>query len=357
MPCFRVKLIANHKTGERRLKKTLIPYVVIVAVLAALFITVFRPDDGEKKVTRTEFLMDTIVESLIYTEDTKLGEEALTSAYREVSRLESVLDRHTSGSDIAKINEAAGSEPVPVSLNALDVIIRSLEVGELSGGAFDITIAPLIKLWGFGTGDTQIPGEAELAEALAFVDYSQVQVDRGAGTVFLPKAGIELDLGGIAKGFIVDKAVDALRDKGITSAYFDAGGDIRVLGGKPDGAPWLIGIRHPRDRRGIAATVEIRNSAIVTSGDYERYFQVNDERYHHIIDPQSGMPARGLISVTVVATDAFTADAYSTAVFVLGLEQGIALVESLPGVEAILITEDEQVHITSGLEGLVEVLL
>jgi len=331
------------------LKKRLIPYVVIVAILAALFILVIRPAGDAKKVTRTEFLMDTIVESLIYTKDSKLGDEALTYAYREISRLEKFLDRHISGSDVTKINQAAGREQVLVSVDAMEVIIRSLEVGELSGGAFDITIAPLIKLWGFGTGDTQIPGEAELSEALDLVDYRQVQVDREAGTVFLQHAGVELDLGGIAKGFIIDKAVEVLRDKGITSAYFDAGGDIRVLGDKPDGTPWRIGIRHPRDRRDIAAIVEIRDSAIVTSGDYERYFQVNDERYHHIIDPQTGMPARGLISVTVVAADAFTADAYSTAVFVLGLEQGIALVESLPGVEAILITEDEQVHITSGL--------
>lgn len=339
------------------MKKTFIPYVVIVAVLAALLITATRRGNGENKVTRTEFLMDTIVETLIYTNDTKLGDEALTSAYREVARLESVLDRHVASSDIAKINEAAGREAIQVSENALDVILRSLEVGELSKGAFDITIAPLIKLWGFGTGDTQIPSQAELSEVLALVDFRQVQVDREARTVFLPNTGAELDLGGIAKGFIVDKAVDVLRDKGITSAYFDAGGDIRVLGSKPDGTPWLIGVRHPRDRRDIAAIVEIRNSAIVTSGDYERYFMVNDERYHHIINPDTGMPARGLISVTVVAADAFTADAYSTAVFVLGLEQGIALVESLPGVEAILITEDDQVHISSGLEGLVTVKL
>ncbi len=336
------------------MKKKLIPSLIIIAVLAVSAILFIRSDEG-KKITKTEFLMDTIVESVIYADNAKQGEEALTAAYNEIIRLESVLDRHTSGSDVTKVNEAAGMSAVQVSQNTLDVVNRSLEVGAFSEGAFDITIAPLIKLWGFGTSNTQVPSETELREALALVDYKLVQVDDSASTVFLPKAGMELDLGGIAKGFIVDRAVDVLREKGITSAYLDAGGDIRVLGSKPDGTPWRIGVRHPRDRRGIAAVVEIRDSAIVTSGDYERFFHENGERYHHIINPGTGMPTHGLTSVTVVAADAFTADAYSTAVFVLGLERGVALVESMPGVEAVIITEDFQVHITSGLEGLVDV--
>jgi thiamine biosynthesis lipoprotein len=173
--------------------------------------------------------------------------------------------------------------------------------------------------------------------------------------VYLPKSGTEIDLGGIAKGYVVDRAVDVLRQSGITSASVDAGGDIRLIGGKPGGRPWRVGVRHPRERDRIIAVLELLDSAVVTSGDYERYFMLGGTRYHHLLDPDTGLPAAGLASVTVVAADATTADALSTTVFVMGRERGLALIESLPGVEAILVTAELDVILSSGLVGKVTV--
>lgn len=336
------------------MKKTLMPFLVAAVLLAALTAAMQLRDDTEKS-TRTEILMDTIVESTVFAEDPGLGTEALDLAYQEMHRLEGLLSRHRATSEVARINLAAGAGPVPVSPETLLLIDQAREFGELTDGAFDITVAPLLKLWRFAEGGGQVPPEESLRAAAALVDFRRVVADRGAGTVYLPVSGTEIDLGGIAKGYVVDRAVSVLRTNGITSASVDAGGDIRVIGGKPDGSPWRIGVRHPRERERIIAVLELRDSAVVTSGDYERYFLLDGTRYHHILDPDTGRPAAGLASVTVVAADATTADALSTAVFVMGRERGLALIESLPGVEAILVTGELKVILSSGLVGKVAV--
>jgi FAD:protein FMN transferase len=334
------------------MKKSYLVYLAVGIILVGLFLVIGR---GLKEVKRTEFLMDTIVSSEIHVKSRQQGEEALDLAFSEMARLENILDRFIATSEVAAINRAAGTSPVTVSAETFDVIRKSLQVGEQTAGAFDITIAPLMRLWNFGGENVSIPGEEELAEARKLVNYQKVQLNAADSSVFLTDTGAQLDLGGIAKGYIVDRAADILIAHGITSASIDGGGDIRVIGSKPGGNPWRIGVRHPRDRRDIIAIVNLHNQAIVTSGDYERFFMVNDVRYHHILDPATGMPARGVISVTVIAPDAFTADAWSTALFVLGLEAGMKIIEELPEIDAILITDDEEVHISSGLVGKVEV--
>jgi thiamine biosynthesis lipoprotein len=365
MNLFHGKLISDYDNGAMTVKIPHWPRRMVVAIilaqilLAALLVQMVRSnrtEGGVRKITRTEFLMTTVVEGLVYTNNPKQGEEAITAAYDEIARLETVLDRNEADSDVAKINMAAGESAVGVSDVTLEVIKLALETGRLTSGAFDITVAPVLDLWGFGTGNVEIPEEDKLQAALQRVDFKQVQLNSEESRVFLTEDMMKIDLGGIAKGFIVDRAVEVLRQAGVTSGSIDAGGDIRVIGEKPGGLPWRIGIRNPRERRELVAVVEIKDGAVVTSGDYERFFMHEGERYHHIINPATGMPARGVISVTIVANDAFTADALSTAVFVMGLEKGMALVESLPAVETIIITDDEKLHISTGLEGQVELL-
>jgi len=340
--------------------RRLIIAIIVAQILLALFIiNMVRSGGllgGPKRLVRTEFLMSTVVETIIYTANPKAGEQALSAASDAAVRLEAVLDRHRADSEVTAINMLAGKEPVSVSADTFANISLALEVGRLTSGAFDITVAPLLDVWGFGTGNTVVPSEQQLAKALPLVDYRQVRLVEEGRQVFLENAGMQLDLGGIAKGYIVDRAVEVLQAAGVSSGTVDAGGDIRAIGSKPDGSPWRIGIRHPRERRELVAVVELRDQAIVTSGDYERFFTVGEQRYHHLLNPQTGMPARGVTSVTIVAPDAFTADAYSTAVFVMGRERGMAFVESLPGVEAIILTEDGEIHLSSGLEGQVEIL-
>lgn len=336
------------------MKKLLFPYITAAVLLAAAAVAV-QTRDRVENVTRTEFLMDTIVESTVFTNDENLAQGALDKAYQEMGRLESLLSRHQPASEVARINLAAGREPVSVSLLTLLLVDQALEFGELTGGAFDITVAPLLNLWQFAGDGRQVPPEESLQAALKLVDFRAVAVDRATRSVALRQSGAGIDLGGIAKGFIVDRAADVLRASGITSASVDAGGDIRLIGAKPDGRPWRIGVRHPREQRGIIAVLELENCAVVTSGDYERYFLLEGVRYHHLLDPATGRPARGLASVTVVAPEATTADALSTAVFVLGRERGLSLIESLPGIEALVVTEELEVVYSSGLAGKVTV--
>ena len=336
------------------MRKTLFPYI-IAAVMLAVLAAGLHARGGMEKVARNEFLMDTLVQSTVFAREASQGQHALEAAYQEMFRLEGLLDRHYRGSEVTQINRAAGREPVPVSPETLLIIEQALEFAALTGGAFDITVGPLLRLWRFADGGGRVPPAESLRAAAALVDFGQVVADRQAGSVFLRKSGAEIDLGGIAKGFVVDRAVEVLRRSGISSASVDAGGDIRLLGTKPDGSPWRIGVRHPRERRGIIAVLELEDCAVVTSGDYERYFLFEGRRYHHLLDPATGRPAGGLVSVTVVAPEATTADALSTAVFVLGRERGLALIESLPGIETLLVTAELEVVYSSGLAGKVTV--
>jgi FAD:protein FMN transferase len=340
----------------RRMVVAIIVAQLLLAVLILQMVRAGRAPGGFVKVERTEFAMSTVVEAKVYAKNRKTGEQAVSAIFEEVARLEAILAKSRSGSEVDQINSGAGLKPVRVSASTFDIIQLGVDVGARTGGAFDVTIAPLVELWGFGTGDTQVPTVEQISEVLRYVDYTKVNMDAGQSQIFLQEKMMKLDLGGIAKGYIVDKAAEKLREMGIISASIDAGGDIRVIGNKMDGTPWRIGIRNPRDRRQLVAVVSLTNRAIVTSGDYERVFIQDGVRYHHILDPQTGMPARGVISVTVIADDAFTADALSTALFVMGLEKGMALVEELQGIEAIIITEDEEIHISSGLEGKVDLL-
>ena len=336
------------------MKKFIIYFVIIVVVLVVGVYSLGR----ERKLERTEFLMDTIVNASIYVKNSRQGQEALNSTFKEMSRLEVMLDRHRSDSELAQINEASGVQAVTVSDETLYVIKRSLQIGEQTDGAFDITIAPLLSLWGFGTGNENVPEDTKLAAVKKLVDFRMVEVNEQDNMIYLREKEMEIDLGGIAKGYIVDNGAEVLIKNGVSSAFLNAGGDIRVIGGKPDGSDWRIGISHPRPQnsRHLIAEVKLRDRAIVTSGDYERFFLADNIRYHHIIDPKTGLPARGLISVTVIAPAAQTADALSTACFVLGLERGMALIEGDKNLEAIMVTEDEQVHVSSGLDGKVDVL-
>lgn len=262
-------------------------------------------------------------------------------------------------SEVARINRNAGIAPVEVSADLIEVLERALYYAELSGGAFDPTIGPLVALWGIGSGTSagRIPDEAEIAGALALVDWRDLVIDRQRGTAFLKYQGMALDLGAIAKGYAADEAARLAREGGVRRGIFDLGGNILALGGR-DGkrgeeTPWRIGVQNPLDERGAyIGVLSVRDKSIVTSGIYERYFEADGRRYHHILSSGDGYPVNnGLLSVTIVAGRSIDADGLSTAVFALGYEEGRALIETLPDTEAIFIFEDRTVRITAGLEG------
>lgn len=302
--------------------------------------------------------MDTVITLRVFAENKKLGDEAISKAMDVIYDLEKELSRHVKNSPVDEININAGKASIQAPPSLIDVVELGIEFGEITQGAFDITIAPLIELWGFGNPDPRVPEDYELEEALKLIDYRQIELDKDLGTIFLAQEGMALDLGGIAKGYIVDKGIEAIRDLGVENAFFDGGGDIRVLGTRPDGTPWRVGIRHPRDRNELIAIMPLVDKAVVTSGDYERYFdsEKDGKRYFHILDPATGYPPRGIASVTVIAPDAATADVYSTAFFVLGIEKSLEIVESLSEIDTIIITEDLKIYVSSGIEDTIELI-
>jgi len=281
--------------------------------------------------------------------------EAVGRALARFAELEALLDPARPSSDVARLALAAGSgEPLPVSPDTIALLTAADEVHRLSGGAFDLTVGPLVTLWGFGSGAeparTAPPDAEALARALSLVAWEEVSWDPATGTARLGLAGQTLATGGIAKGYALDDAAAILRNAGVRRALLDAGGSLYLLGARDDeGRPWRVGVRHPRGEGYIGVLEVPGDRAVATSGDYERYFEAEGVRYHHILDPRTGRPARQAVSVTVVGPSATLADALSTALFVLGPEEGLRLLEGLPGYEALFVDTEGRLHMTPGI--------
>jgi len=298
----------------------------------------------------TFIVMDTLVTVRAYTKTETQAETVFLDIEAEMKRLEGILSAHITTSEVSAIGNSAGQVPVKVSQDTLTVISTALNYAALTDGAFDITVAKVLRLYNFTPGQESKPTRQERETSLPLVDWRKVVVDSGSSTVFLAEPGMQIDLGGIAKGFITDKAVAILNEHGIEYGLINAGGDIRLLGPKIDESPWRVGIKNPLNPSAHFASIEVSSGSIVTSGDYERKFDEDGVRYHHIIDPFSGLPADQAKSVTILAPNAQTADLLSTAVFVMGPEAGMELVENIQGVEAVIWSREDQVTWSSGLE-------
>lgn len=276
---------------------------------------------------------------------------ALLAVKGEVTRLERLLSRFNKGSEISGINRLAGLGRIKLSRETYALLSKAQEISKLSGGAFDITVGPLIKLWDYKHSKS-VPEEAAILKALSMVGFLNLMLDENSLTAWLLKPGQMIDLGGVGKGYASDRAMDIFRSRGITSAFTNIGGNVSTLGKKPDGSMWQVGIRHPRQEDQLIGAVGVSGQSVVTSGDYERYF--TDEkgiRRHHLLDPMTGYPAEtGLLSVTVVHESAMMADALSTAIFVSGMEKGLKLLEKIPPAQAVLVDESLGVHVTKGLK-------
>ena len=332
-------------------------HVTTICAGMILFLAVTSACSRTSGPTReTRFLLGTAASISIF--DESYPSSALGSAFDRVSEIQGLMSINESEYDdteILAVNRNAGVRPQAVSSETRRVVEAGVAWAEQTNGAFDISIAPVVTLWGIGTPREQVPAPEAIQARLSRVDFRQIDLSE-AGHVFLPVEGMALDVGGIAKGFAVDEAARILREAGIRHALIDFGGDIFTVGTRVDGNPWRIGVQHPSAaRQDLLAVVEITDQAIVSSGDYERFFERNGIRYHHIIDPGTGMPARsGLTSVTVIGPDAMGADALSTGMFVMGLEPALALIESLPDYEAIIATSQRRVYVSSGLQGQIE---
>ena len=293
----------------------------------------------------TFFAMDTVMTLQVYG-----GDQALLDRLRDqVLRLEGLWSATDPGSEIYAADHARG-QAVTLSADTADLLSQALALGRDTGGALSLTIYPVVRAWGFTTGDYRVPSQGELDALLPLVDDSQVALDGHSLT--LPD-GAELDLGAVAKGHTGERLAQLLRQAGISSAILDLGGNIQTVGARPDGASWRVAVRDP-EGEGYAAVLEVADQAVVTSGGYERYFEQDGVRYWHILDPATGQPARtGLLSATVVGPSGTVCDALSTALFVLGPEGAADYWKSRPELEFdfLLLHEDGSVTYTQGLEG------
>ena len=288
-----------------------------------------------------------------WTDDDAAANRAFDAVAAEFERLDTLMSVWRDGSDVLRINAAAGVRAAPVSADVREALRAARQVSESTGGKFDVTFGALSDIWRFDrqNQDGTVPTADEIRARLPLIDYREIEIDDRAGTVFVRRKGMRVHLGGIGKGYAVERAADLLRRAGLRDFLIQAGGDLYVAGRK-EGRPWRLGIADPRrpDLRSFA-TIELTDSTFSTSGDYARFFMKDGVRYHHILDPSTGQPARGCRSVTIVADSPTLADGLSTGVFVLGPVAGMALIERLPHVEGVIVSATNEVLVSSGLKG------
>jgi thiamine biosynthesis lipoprotein len=333
--------VGGFVTLNRRLVLEVLAFVVVVALVVIFMV---RRDGAPGRYDDHRLMMGTVVGVTVLGLDKQEADAAIDAAFDEVERVEELASRYIPTSGVARWN--ARQEPAAeLGTELAAVVARSLVVAEMSDGAFDPTIAPVVDLWDFEDG-TRVPSGPEVLRALAYVDHAFVDVAANEGVVSAP-VGTKLDLDGIVKGYAVDRALGVLAERGVSAAIVDAGGDIGFLGEPLNGTAWRVGVKHPR-RDGLLGILAADGGSVATSGDYQRFIEVEGVRYHHLIDPKTGYPARELASATVWTRSALDADALATAVFVMGPEDGLALAERLRGVEALVVTPDGEVLGTGG---------
>jgi thiamine biosynthesis lipoprotein len=338
----------------------------VVAVLTACGLFGDPDPPGEKEVdtgpepepvrllSRGFSAMGTLFEITVVG-DRARDEEAIEAAFDEIRRVEDLLTVWKPEAPLLAVNEAAGADPVAVPEELFSVIERAVEISERTGGAFDISFASMGRVWNFDTDRPVLPDPKVVKSSIRLIDYRRIALDPKRRSVRLEAKGMRLSLGGIAKGYAADRAAEVLRRRGVTDFAIFGGGDQLVAGRKGD-QPFSVGIQDPRKpSRHFARLTMPDGGAVVTSGDYERFFVIDGKRYHHIIDPATGYPAEGAVSVTVVAKSATVADALATGLFVLGPERGMELVEADPQLEAIFVDEKLEIRVSSGLGRRVEV--
>lgn len=314
----------------------------------------YRKPDHSETIENTRFLMGTIWTIKVPVQgglEKGIILEAIDASFEELARIEALMSEWDENTPVSLVNRNAGIQPVSVPGELMKIVERGIEYGHLTGGAFDITWRGMGRLWDFGE-EFRIPSSEEIEAAVSKVDYRKVRV--GENTLFLPESGMALGLGGIAKGYAIDRAGLKLKEFGIGSFLVDGGGDI-LTAGEVSGRPWRLGIRDPRGGPAdLVRKLSLSGGAVVTSGDYERFRIENGRRYHHIIDPRTGWPAEGCRSVTVYSRTAERADVLATAVFVLGVEPGLELVENCPGTEALVIDSGGDIRMTGGFKSLLD---
>lgn len=321
--------------------KTCLHSLFPLLISVGLLLICLRAGNAEAaSFSRARPLMGTLVEISVEAESRKVADAVMDEAFEEIVRVDALMSGFKKESEVSLLKHHAGERPVRISPMLMEVLQAGVSYYFLSGGAFDMTVGPLMKLWSFRGGPERVPSGEEITRVRSFVGSDRMVLNSSESSAYLPVKGMEIDLGGIAKGYAVDRAVKALRSGGISHAVVNAGGDLFVLGSSrcPEGVP--VGVRDPVNRGGLLGWVRVRDAAVATSGSYENFFVRDGKGYTHIIDPRDGYPVQRVLSVSVRAPSAMQADALATALFVLGSAEGLKLAESLRDVEALIVSSD-----------------
>lgn len=331
------------------MKNKILKYSILAAIIILSIVQVGCTKELQM-VSDSTYMLGTYLQLSVWTTNKQEGMDTIKSSFERIKEIENKMSTNLDESEIGQINLNAGKTYVEVSEETVDIIERAIHYAELTNGAFDPAIGKLVKLWGIGTENERIPTQDEIQNALQFVDYQKIEF-QGDNKVKLSEADMRIDLGGIAKGYAADEVTKIMKNKGIKHAIINLGGNVVTLGKKADGTSWKVGIQDPFEPTGThMGVIEVYDQTVVTSGNYERYFMADDKRYHHIIDPKTGYPAEnGIISATIITNSSTDADGLSTSIYVLGVEKGMQLIESLENVECIIITEDKKVYTSTGL--------
>ena len=351
----RVFKVNGGKGAKMKLKKkTLILFITMLSISLSLSGCV--GENTNEPLSKTEYLMDTVITIKIYD---KKDEKILDLAFDRLNEIENRMSNTISDSDISIVNQNAGIKPVTVHDDVYYVLGKAKYFAEISNGAYDPTIGPLVDLWDISRkskernkeGSKEIPSDSEIKKSRGKVDYKKLDLLEG-NQVFLKEKDMKLDLGGIAKGFAADEVKKIMIDNGVNSAILDLGGNVYAVGEKNGGEYWNIGVQNPFSTQGDnIGILKVKDSSIVTSGDYERYFEVNGKRYHHIIDSKTGYPSENeLTGVSIISKKSIDGDALSTTLFVLGIKDGTKLLKQLEDVDAIFITKNGEVYISKELQ-------
>ena len=317
--------------------------------LMSLFLSIFILS-GQKSYSESSILMGSSFEITVVAEDEDFAKESLAIAKKEIIRIENLISSWDQKSETSRINRNAGIAAVEVSKELFDLIFRAQQISKLSSGAFDLTFAAIDKLWNFDGKESEMPNPDTLKASVFNIGYQLIELDEESLTVFLPKKGMKIGFGAIGKGYAADRAKQLLVERGVLGGIINASGDMNTWGTKPDGSSWTIGIVNPMNNKKVFSWFSLEHNAVVTSGDYEKFTQINGRRYSHIIDPRTGIPSQGIVSCTIFAGKAELADAIATAIFVMGVESGLFLIDQLPDIEAILIDDSGIIHCSKNIE-------
>jgi FAD:protein FMN transferase len=317
-------------------------------LIAILFLTSFS--FGQITYKKKTYLLGSPFEITVIATDTIQGNVFVTMAVDEVKRIENLISDWIPTTQISKVNQNAGIQPVKVDNEVYELVERAVKVSKLTNGAFDISYASMDKIWKFDGSMKTMPTKEAIKKSVEKVGYQNIILNQKDTTLFLKNAGMKLGLGGIGQGYIADKIKSLLQSKGCTSGIINVSGDINTWGKQLDGKPWTIGIVNPMNKNKVFATFPLDDSAVETSGSYEKFVTFYGKRYSHIIDPRTGYPAQGIVSVSVFAKQTEIADALATGVFVLGVEVGLDLVNQLKGIECVIVDDKGKIHVSKGID-------